>query len=894
MNRILITFLVGLGCFCHNLNAQKISLEGKVLDSLQQPLELANVLAINKNSKAIASYGITDSEGKFKLFLKKDSVYILKASYLGFETFQEEFKATDSQSKTLILKPAANQLEGVELVEEFPVTVNGDTITYRTDAFTTGKEKKLENVLEQLPGFEIDDEGQIKVQGKEVSKVLVEGKEFFDGDTKMATKNIPANAVDKVQVLRDFNEIGPLKGVNNSDALALNIKLKDGKKNLWFGDVSVATGPQERYLAHPNLFYYSTKLSVNFIGDLNNIGEQAFTLRDYFRFSGGLSSLGRRSGSSVNLSSDDIGLSLLQNNRALNVASKLGALNFTYTPNKKISFTGFGIVSGVKTDLSSVSQRTYIREEGNNEELLSSNVLQENTAGLLKFSTTYTPNAKWYVNYDGFVKGSDIRDQNQLNSNFDSFNNDIRSINTRRPFSVEQLLNAFYAKNDNNIFSFETTHLYKRQRPDYDLLTTQQPFLGSIPLLGENPFNLFQNKEVFTNVLDAELNYYRVLNATNHISFKAGISVNNQRLTSNLTERLEDGTENILDETTFGNDTTFDFLDVYFGIGYRVKFGKLVVSPGLNFHMYNTENAQGGSVFELDKTLLLPRLRAKYDINSSQSVQLNYDIQAEFSDIQNFASGVQLSGYNRLFSGNPNLRNAWYHNATLNYFNFSGFNFTNINGGLSYQKRYDNIGTTVNFLGLDRVASPINIDAPNETLSLFGSYERRFPFLKGKFEARVAYSKFNNEIDGASNFNRSFNQQYKLALETRFKEAPNVEIGFEKIWNDYASATINNRFVTNRPFANIEAYFLNGFAITADYQYNAYKNTNGGSTSYYDFLNASLFYQKEDSHWEFKIQALNLLNTTSIRQDSFSNNLISTYEYLVQPQYFVLGITYEL
>jgi hypothetical protein len=239
MNRIIISLCVGLGFLCHNLNAQKVVVQGKVLDSLSTPLELANVIAIRKNSGAIASYGITDEQGRYKLNLEKDSLYTLRASYLGFKTWEEEFRAINNQNKNIRLQPSANQLDGVTVVEDFPVTISGDTITYNTDAFTTGKEKKLEDVLEELPGFEIDDEGQIKVQGKGVSKLLVEGKEFFDGDTKMATKNIPANAVDKVQVLRDFNEIAPLSGVNDSDALALNIKLKDGKKNLWFGDISV-------------------------------------------------------------------------------------------------------------------------------------------------------------------------------------------------------------------------------------------------------------------------------------------------------------------------------------------------------------------------------------------------------------------------------------------------------------------------------------------------------------------------------------------------------------------------------------------------------------------------------------------------------------------------------
>ncbi len=894
MNRISIFLLVGLVFYCSILNAQKVVLEGKVIDSLSAPLELANVIAINKHNKAIASYGITDAEGRFRLNLKKDSLYLLKASYLGFETWEEDFQASANENKTITLKTLLNQLDGVTVTEDFPVTISGDTITYKTDAFTTGKEKKLENVLEQLPGFEIDDEGQIKVQGKDVSKVLVEGKEFFDGDTKMATKNIPANAVDKVQVLRDFNEIGPLGAVNDSDALALNLKLKDGKKNLWFGDISAAGGPKDRHLSHANVFYYSPKFNVNFIGDVNNIGQQAFTLQDYFKFNGGLASLSQRSGSSVNISADDIGLSLLQNNRTRNTDSKLAALNFNYNPNKKIRFSGFGIVSGIDTDLETVSQRTYIRENGNNQELLTAATKQQNTAGLFKFSTTYTPNAKWHLNYNGFAKKAEINDRNLSLSDFENFENEINSTNRKDPFSVQQSLNVFYASDDKNIFSIESNQLYKRQRPNYNLISMLQPFSGTVSFQGSTPFNLFQDKEVLTKKFDTEGNYYRVLNKTNHISFKAGLSSNKQELTSHLEELVEDTRTAIGNAQEYVNNSTFNFLDVYVGLGYRIKLGKLTLSPELNYHIYNIKNNHFALPVNTKKNLLLPELRVEYAMNSSESMQLNYNMATEFADVQSLAPAFQLQSYNSLFRGNPNLNNTWYHNLALNYFNFGSFNFTTIYGGLTYQKRYESIGTSSDFIGLDNISTPINVERPNENVTLFGNYERRFPSLKGKFETQLTYNNFNTVVNQAANFNRSFSQNYKLSLETRFKEAPNVEIGFEKKWNDYASATIKNRFVTDSPFANIEAYFLKSFSLTAEYQYNDYRSKNGETRSTYDFLNAALYVQKEDSKWEFKISGLNLLNTTSIRQDAFSNNLISTLEYQVQPRYFLAGIKYEL
>ena len=174
-----------------------------------------------------------------------------------------------------------------------PVTIKGDTLIYNADSFKDGSERKLEDVLKKLPGVEINDDGQIEVEGKVVNKLMVNGKDFFDGDSKLATKNIPSNAVDKVQVLRNYSEVGQLRGVqNNQDNVAINIKLKEGKENFWFGDVTAGAGTapdKELYLVQPKLFYYSPKYSINVIGDLNNIGEVALTNRDLRNFGGGFS-----------------------------------------------------------------------------------------------------------------------------------------------------------------------------------------------------------------------------------------------------------------------------------------------------------------------------------------------------------------------------------------------------------------------------------------------------------------------------------------------------------------------------------------------------------------------------------------------------------------------------
>ena len=169
----------------------QIKLEGYVKDSIGNGLELANVIAINKATSALDSYGITNEDGRYKLNLKKNTIYSIQVSYIGMKSAAERLETlTSDLTKDFILQED-NLLDEVELTYEMPVTVSGDTLTYNADSFNKGTERKLEDVLENLPGVEINDDGQVEVEGKVVTKVMVEGKDFFDGDSKLATKNIP-------------------------------------------------------------------------------------------------------------------------------------------------------------------------------------------------------------------------------------------------------------------------------------------------------------------------------------------------------------------------------------------------------------------------------------------------------------------------------------------------------------------------------------------------------------------------------------------------------------------------------------------------------------------------------------------------------------------------------
>lgn len=189
-------------------NGQEISMEGRIMDTIRNSLEFANILAVPQEVEKRTAFCISDKEGHYKLLLRKGIQYNLEISYLGYKKIVYPVKIMENATKDFVLTPFIESLQEVVVLEQRPpVTIKEDTIIYRTEIFASGEERKLREILKKLPGVEVDKEGNVNVNGKKVDKLLVEGKTFFTGDTKLGVNNIPADAVDEVVVLNNYNEV---------------------------------------------------------------------------------------------------------------------------------------------------------------------------------------------------------------------------------------------------------------------------------------------------------------------------------------------------------------------------------------------------------------------------------------------------------------------------------------------------------------------------------------------------------------------------------------------------------------------------------------------------------------------------------------------------------------
>lgn len=879
MKGLILICLSLVGLF--NAQAQNhVLLKGQTRDSTLAPIAFANVMAIDTATQEMKAFAVTDVRGGFQIRLEANTVYELKVTFVGFVPISRYLQLGESPKDPLmiIMKESVSSLDEVTVVAEMPVLVQGDTISYKAEAFTKGDERKLEDVLEELPGFAIRDNGDIEVQGKRVDKVLVDGKEFFEGDTKLATQNIPADVVDRVQVLQNFNDIQPMQGLNNDDRLALNIELKSDKKRIVFGDIEAGGGPDKRYFGHANTFYYSPKTSVNFIGDGNNVGELALSLNDYFRMTGGMAALAARNGTTFRMDAGDAGIPLTDRNSARDLTNRLGALNFTTRPSDKFQLTGFYIGFDNDVTMGSNSLRTYPQLDNQTQEQLTTTSSIGNRSGLGRFSAKYTPNYNLQVDYTFFAKRSTIDQAMLRNSQLLSGDNMLEEGNARVPQSQSHQLRAFNAINEKNIISAEVNY-NEEQTTTNQVLASQQPLFSNF--LSNNALQLAQDQDIQSDRIDGAFNYYYILNKTTHLNAAIGINLSRQTLRSNL----NDGQNEVVDL-----DQELDITNRYVRLMYRKKWQKLTVSPAVSFNSYTIK---GIAESPNQAQYIFPQLIARYEFGSSHDLELNYNQSLEYNGVNSYAEGFVLNRYNTLLFGNLGLQPAVSHNVGLRYGNFNMYSFFNISGGINYQYIKDGFTNNQQLSGVENVLTTINATDANHATTAYVNLEKRFDYFRVSGNVTVSQTILNNQIESQVIQNDNFAHQYRLNMSARLFKKLSVRTGYSVSINRYTSGSLTNQFVNYRP--NVSTTLtIKGFRFETDYSFNKYVNQSQDQQTSFDMLDMSLSYRKKKSPWEFKVQGLNMLDTRNVRRDSFSDNLISTYSYNIQQRYALFTVMYDL
>lgn len=908
-----------------SLTAQ-IKLSGVVKDSIGQPLEMANVIAIDTVSKKMTSYGFTDAKGNYKLSLKKNSIYKVKISYVGMKPADLIITTKEVDIVKNVALAYDNTLDEINIVAKMPVTIKGDTIIYNADSFKNGTERKLEDVLKKLPGVEINDAGEIEVEGKTVEKVMVDGKDFFDGDSKLATKNIPSNAVDKIQVLRNFGDVSQLRGVqDNQDRVALNIKLKKGKENFWFGDVTLGAGDstdEGLYLFQPKLFYYTPKYTLNVIGDLNNIGEVVLNRGDVRNFSGGFRSQSPSNGTSINLASAGIGFLNATSRNANRIETKLTALNFSYSPSKKLDLSGFLIWSGNSNGQRNINQIDYV-DPAIPDDVTDNVTDQTSNTGLLKLSAIYKKDFNNQLNYDVIGRFSNEYRTDNISSQV--VGNNIFEGENATPFRINQNFSYFYTASEKSIYALEVQHVLQDEDPFYAASLENDPtnnddmdndgFDDAAEELGLDRTNTFyrlnQNRRVQSNQMDAKLDYYYILNDKSNLNFVGGTILSRQNFDSQFFQVLDDNS--IFDPTLtipgvtdpqLSNDTEYNFTDLYAGLRYRVRTGIFTLRPGFTLHSYNINNTQFGNENFEDKSFkFLPEFRAIAQFKRSESLTFAYRQLINFTDVNQIARGIIANNYSSFFFGNSDLQNSLSHSLTLDYRSFNLFNNTNIFASIRYNKTIDQIANAANFVpgSVISTSSSLNLPFDTENLTAFAFLSKTWGKVRVGMRTNFTYFKGFQLFGGSTTEINRNNYGFAPSFNTNFRKAPNVRVrynvSFSDVENNVIGATGRNTTfssVTHAPSIDADAYIWDSLTVRTDFTFNEVRQE-GVIQNTFKIWNFSMGYRKNrDAKWEYEIRANNILGTDSrvnVNNGAISNSI---NERFILPRFITARVIYSL
>jgi hypothetical protein len=866
--------------------SQTFELKGVIQDNQNQTLSYANVIIEPVGKANALEYTTTDDKGTYHFKLSSDT-YLITVSYLGFKTQQKKVVVDSNINLNFNLIAKNNMID--EVIVEAPISIKEDTISYNTDKFLKGNERKLKNVLERLPGVEVDNKGNVKLNGKRVKKLLVDGKPFFGGNTRLGVVNIPSDVIAKVTFLDNYNAVSFLKDFSDSDLLIMNISLKKNKKEFIFGDIALGLGNTKHYRNHNNLFFYSPKKSINFITNFNNTGEEVFTFGDYFSFIGGINSVFKNGFSEI-VNPDGDFTQFLNSKDLLASTNKFAALNLSENLSEKMFSSGYVIFSDKKNETFETQHNQYntFSEKSNKSSFGSNSFL------LIKYSLDYAPNKneKIYSN----TKYKMLLDKYNTNfiSTIDALSRTIATKKRQKNTSFSQNIEWHKKLSNNQTISSTVTFSKTTKNPDEDWQTSSTLLSAIIPLQYDTNYQITQNEITKKQNFNIIIKHFLKISNLKHLYTTLGEVYSSQDLMSKTFQTMSDGTINNFNNTHFNNNTKFRINDLYLGLHYKFKLGKASLKQGFFIRNY-AWSLQNEQYLKNKKTLFLPDFTLKIKFSKSEELKLIYSLKSNFSDIKKLTNKFQLISYNSLFIGNPYLENNRYHSLNLRYRKFNLYKGTQLTSSLNYDSYNTAIINNILFQGTDYYTTYSMMKNPSKHLEINTSYSKRIKKIKCGVNFKMSQTKYSDLEGSILTQSKKRKIDFGLSAKTfKYKDYPIVHLKYNKKIGVFDYRSASTHYSQNNYSISFDYHFLKHLNLEANYRYYAYINKDLDSHYSYDMAEAKLSYHKKNNPWSFILNTQNLFDTKYNQQIIISEYIISDSKQYIQPFSILFSVNYKL
>lgn len=861
-------------------NATHIS--GNVLDSLESPLTGASIMLMHQQDSLLEGFAIADGNGNFKVTAKSADEYILQITFIGYGTFARHITITENEPHidlgNIILNPDAVVLEGATVTAEFiPILFKGDTVEYNANAFKTKEGAVVEDLLKKLPGVEVDKNGKITAHGEEVKNILIDGKQFFEDDPKMASKNIPADIVDRVQVFDKASDFASFTGIDDgNDEKTINLAIKDGKNKGTFGNIKAGYGTDERYTAGLNLNRFNSKMQLSGIGNLNNINEQAFSMNDYFDFMGGISEVMR--GGQIDMSS--LPINLLNNSGITKAFS--GGLNFNYDFNKQTSLRSNYFTSHSDNFTLGSTDFINVLENGNfsNKNNSSENSTLTNHRIRLNFHHKFSATEDFKINLKGAINNSDLfnsSNSTSLLNNSISINNALaQSTNNAADFSWQA--DGIYRKKLKKQGRFFTSEIGvgKRNGTNDYTIENQTEFLNTEPPFQIDSLNQLQEESLDNISYKIKLDYVEPLVKFQYLNFS--LKRNNDLTDREKIFSNKDKSGNYFKDDELSNSFERGFTQNTLGIGYRYIREKIRFSFGTDFQLIDLKN-NDFSIEPLEKTFknILPNASLNFSIDKHTRLMSRYTTQIEVPSVEELQPVLQNNDPLNIYIGNPNLEAAYKHSLDfrLSYFNMFYFRSFFIGGNIGYKNN-----AIVNQISIDenlvRTTKPIN---NGNEISTSGYFDFKTPIpgidLKVRTNGNANYTKSNLLINDFLDKVHNLNWTQTFELENKDKEYFDLLAGYRLGLNKTTFDTNTDQdqsYLNHDLFSNLIVYLGETWTVEIDYERQLFAANDFFPKTHFNFLDASIAKSFLNNQLSISLNAINLFDEQiRINRNSFGN-----------------------
>ena len=895
---------------------QNLTIQGTLKDSLaNRSLNAATVSLVYAKDSSLVSFARTNEAGLFNFKNVAPGSYLISFSYVGY--VPKWVPVLTGSEKTVemgvVYMNDVNTMSTVTVTARRPpVVINGDSVEFNSENFKTAPNAVVEDLLKKMPGMEVDKSGGITVNGKTVTKVFVNGKEFFSGDPKMATKNLPADAVDKIQVYDRKSDQAMFTGIDDgSEETAINLKLKKDRNKSTFGKLNGGAGTPNVFDAQGNVNVINNDEQFSAIGGANNTNRQNFSSRNIVNFSGGGGGRpGAGAGVTVNFSGGGSG-ETDANAQGIAKTYSIGGNYSNLFNSKKIEFNANTAINDVERNTNSLSftQNLTPGNQFNRSSISNSNNRnkQQSFGATIDqkisetFSYKYTPSLSWQQT------SSASEDTTLTRSGLDA-NGSLTNKNTTAATSISDavnisnnlLLRKKFAKKGRTISS-TITQSYNQSNSTGSQYTSQffynKGVLTSDSILDQQNIRTGNTSTFSANVIYTEpITKKSLLEFNSYLSKSMGASSKKVYDYSALTDSYGALNNRLTNE--FNSEYTYSGG----GMSYRSNQKKFNFSTGVSLQnaVLNGENISAKTKFSQSFQDILPNATFRYNFSQSKNLNIDYRTSTNQPSITQLQPVLDQSNINRQSIGNPDLKRSYVHNLNIRFFSskiLAGKNFfstlnasTTNNSIVNYDSVLPNrtiLSKPVNVSGAYRINGSMNygfgIKKLNSRLS-FG--------LSAGLNNGISYN--NGLLNTIVTKSTGPSMTYSYILDDVIDISLTARYAYSKTTNEI-NATLNTNYLTKVFGADMTNYLPFNIVLNQSFNYAINTGRAEGFNTAVPIWNASFskFFMK-NKRAEIKMSAFDLLNKNIGISRNVSQNQIVDRSYNVISQYFLLTFTYSL